>query len=169
MQTLRISTIGDLAKYDVQKLIAVFGKKLGVYFHNASLGIDDTPVEEKSEAGSISRIATLKHDTRDVGIVLQKADQLCDEIHARVMQQKLTFKTVGINAVMVDMSIHTRSKTLENATNEAETLRKAVEELFTKLFSETELEARRVGVKVSGFVRGQQGQKQLTSYVNSAT
>jgi len=32
MQTLGIRTIGDLAKYDVQRLIEIFGKKLGTYF-----------------------------------------------------------------------------------------------------------------------------------------
>ena len=35
MKTMSINTIGDLAKYDIQRLIAVFGKTLGVYFHNA--------------------------------------------------------------------------------------------------------------------------------------
>ena len=65
MQALGINTIFDLSNYDMQKLIAVFGKTLATYFHNASLGIDDEPVQERGEATSISRISTLKQDSRE--------------------------------------------------------------------------------------------------------
>jgi DNA polymerase IV (DinB-like DNA polymerase) len=165
MHTLGIDTVGDLARFDVQKLIAVFGKTLGIYFHNASLGLDDTPIEEKGEVESFSRISTLKQDSRDLSIAFEKTDQLCAEIHNTIIQQKLAFRTVGISAVMIDMSIHTRSKTLEGPTNQVESLKQTVKELFEKLLSETDLEIRRVGVKVSNFVKEQQGQKSLTSFI----
>lgn len=45
MKNLGIRTMGDLAKYDVQSLINLFGEKLGVYFHKASHGLDDQPVK----------------------------------------------------------------------------------------------------------------------------
>ncbi|MGQ9597595.1 MAG: Y-family DNA polymerase, partial [Thermoproteota archaeon] len=64
MKNLGIRTIGDLAKYDVQSLINLFGEKLGVYFHKASHGLDDQPVKERDEAASIGRISTLKRNTR---------------------------------------------------------------------------------------------------------
>lgn len=70
MQTLGIRTIGDLAKYDVQRLIEVFGKKLGIYFHNASIGEDDESVQERGEVESISRISTLKEDTRELNVIV---------------------------------------------------------------------------------------------------
>src|SRR5208283_270719 len=41
MDSLGIKTIGDLAVYDVQKLIAIWGKISGVYFHNAANAIDN--------------------------------------------------------------------------------------------------------------------------------
>ena len=168
MQALGINTVGELAKYDVQKLIAVFGKALGAYFHNAALGLDDEPVQERGEAESISRISTLKQNTRDSSLILEKANQLCDEIHATVMQQRLAFKTVGIIAIMADLSMHTRSKTLENAVNELEIMKKTAKELFEKLLIETELGVRRIGVKVSNFTKEQESQKQLTSFFDSS-
>jgi nucleotidyltransferase/DNA polymerase involved in DNA repair len=168
MRALGINTVGDLAKYDVQKLLAVFGKALGTYFHNASLGLDDEPVEERGEAESISRIATLKQDTRELSLIFEKTDQLCNDVHAMVIQQRLAFKTVGISAVMMDMSAHSKSKTLESPTDNIEVLKKAVKELFEKLLGETELETRRVGVRVSNFAKGQEGQKQLTSFMDQA-
>jgi nucleotidyltransferase/DNA polymerase involved in DNA repair len=75
------------------------------------------------------------------------------------------FKTVGTIVIASDMSIRTRSKTLENLTSDLEVMKKAVKELFEKFFEENQLEARRVGVKISNLVREQKSQKQLTSYI----
>ncbi|MDH5390781.1 MAG: DNA polymerase IV [Candidatus Bathyarchaeota archaeon] len=168
MQTLGIRTIGDLAKYNVQRLIEVFGKKLGIYFHNASIGLDDEPVQERGEVESISRISTLKEDTRDLKVIVEKTNQLCDEVHAKLVQRELGFKSVGIVAVMVDMSVRSRSKTLENPTNELEVLKKTVKELFEKFLNESELGIRRVGVRVSNFVKEQERQKQITNFIGLA-
>jgi DNA polymerase IV (DinB-like DNA polymerase) len=168
MQTLGITTIGDLAKLDVQRLIEAFGKKLGTYFHNASIGEDDEPVQERGEVESISRISTLKEDTRHLKIILDKSNQLCDEVHAKLVQRELAFKSVGIVAVMTDMSVRSRMKTLENPTNELEALKKIVKELFERFLSESELEARRIGVKVSNFVEAKERQKQITDFLGHA-
>jgi DNA polymerase IV (DinB-like DNA polymerase) len=168
METMGIRTIGDLAKYDVWRLIEVFGRKLGTYFHNASMGIDDEPVQERGEAESISRIATLKEDTRDLNAILDRTDRLCEEVHEDIRQKGLSFKSVGIVAVFTDMSIRSRSKTLDNPANESEILKRTVEELFEKLVSESELKVRRVGVKVSNFVREQKTQKQITSFLGDS-
>ena len=165
MQALRINTIGDLAKYDAQRLIEVFGKNLGLYFHNASLGIDDEPVRERGEAESISRISTLKEDTRDLSAILEKVDGLCEEIHADLLRSGHSFRTVGISAVMKDMSIRSRSRSFENRSSKLEVLKEAVKELFEKLLSESDLEVRRAGVKVSGLAKDEKSQRQLTSFI----
>jgi len=168
MHDMGINTIGDLAKVDVQRLIDIFGKKLGTYFHNTSRGLDDDPVEEKGEAESFSRIATLKQDSHDLALILEKTDQLCKEIHNTLVQQKLSFKTVGIVAFMEDLTAYSRSKTLEIQTNAIEIMKQTVKELYAKLLSEVQFDVRRVGVKVSGFAKEQKGQKRLTSFLEPA-
>jgi DNA polymerase IV (DinB-like DNA polymerase) len=165
MQALGINTIFDLSTYDMQRLIAVFGKTLAAYFHNASLGIDDEPVQEKGEATSISRISTLKQDSRELSFILEKTDQLCNEILATIARERIAYKTVGIIVITADMSIHTRSKTLENPNASLEALKGTVKELLEKFFEQNEFEARRVGVKVSNFAREQKSQRQLTSFM----
>ena len=165
MQTIGISTVSDLAACDVQKLIAVFGKTSGTYFHNAALGIDNEPVQEKGEAESISKIATLKQDTRDLNLIIEKTDQLCSEIHNTAQQQNIAYKTIGIILITTDLALYTRSKTLENSTRDIIALKKIVKELFEKLLNETPLEARRVGVKISNFVKEKTSQRQLTSFI----
>ena len=48
LETSGVRTVGQLARFDVQRPIELFGRKLGTYFQNASLGIDDEPVQERS-------------------------------------------------------------------------------------------------------------------------
>jgi DNA polymerase IV (archaeal DinB-like DNA polymerase) len=164
MDTLGIKTIGDLAGFSVQRLVEVFGKTLGVYFHDAANGVDDEPVQEAGEAESISRIGTLKENSRDLDFILHKADEFIGEIHAELAQKRLSFRQVGIMAILSDLTVRSRSKTLEQPTTDAETLRKVVRELFEKFLADSDLEVRRAGVKVSGFVKEEPAQKQLTSY-----
>jgi DNA polymerase IV (DinB-like DNA polymerase) len=165
MDTLAIKTIGDLAGFSVQRLVEVFGKTLGVYFHNTANGVDDEPVKEAGEAESISRIGTLKENSRDLEFILGKAYELIGDIHAELRQKRLSFRQVGIVAILSDLSVRNRSKTLEQPTTDPETLRKIVRELFEKFLADSDLEVRRVGVKVSGFTKEERSQKQLTSYL----
>jgi len=168
MQTLGINTIFDLSNFDMQKLIAVFGKTQATYFHNASHGTDDEPVRERGEASSISRISTLKQDSRELSFILEKTEQLCSEIHVTIAEDRLTYRTVGIIVITTDMAIHTRSKTLENSTNSLDTMKATVKELLEKFFDQTESEARRIGVKISNFAREQKNQRQLTSFIEQS-
>jgi DNA polymerase IV (archaeal DinB-like DNA polymerase) len=168
MTDLGIKTIGDLARYDTQKLTGIFGKKLGVYFHNAANGVDNEPVQETGEAESVSRIATLKENTRDLEIVLERSNQLIEDIYRELMQRDVGFKQVGVIAVMVDLSVRSRSKSLETSTNDMEVIRQTVRALFEKFLGESELEIRRVGVKVSQLVKENVGQKRLTSFFQGA-
>lgn len=165
MQIMGINTIFDLSKHDVQRLVAAFGKTLATYFHDASLGIDDEPVQERGEATSISRISTLKQDSRDLNFIFEKTDQLCSEIHATIAEEKIFYKTVGITVVTKDMDMHTRSKTLDNSTGSLEAMRVTVRELLQKFLEQNGSEARRVGVRISNLTREQKSQRQLTSFM----
>lgn len=164
MEALGIKTIGDLAHYDPQRLIEVFGKTLGVYFHNAANGVDNEPVQETGEAESISRISTLKEDTRDINTIMEKINQQIEEIQKDLAQRNSSFKQVGIIAIMIDLTGRSRTQTLDQPTKDMGVLKKAVRELFEKYLNETELPIRRVGVKIANFAKEEARQKQLTSF-----
>ena len=70
--------------------------------------------------------------------------------------------------VMTDLSSKSRSITLEQSAKDPETIKKNVKELFEKFLSESQLEVRRVGVKVSGFSKEEPQQKQLTSFFQTS-
>jgi DNA polymerase IV (DinB-like DNA polymerase) len=164
MADLGIKTVGELAGFNVQRLVEVFGKTLGVYFHNAANGVDNEPVQESGEAESIGRMGTLKENTRDVEFIMQKINQQIEEIHAEITQKGLSYRLVGIVAVMTDLSAKSRSKTLEKPAKDKEAIHKAARELFERYLAETELEIRRAGVHVSRFSREERQQRQLTSF-----
>lgn len=164
MEELGIKTISDLAKYNVQRLVEIFGKTLGVYFHNAANGVDNEPVQKAGEAESISRIATLKENTRNLAFILEKTNPLTEEIYKELTEKALSYKQVAIIAIMIDLSTRSRSQTLEKPAKDLETIRKHVRELFEKFLGESDLEVRRVGVKVSHFTKEENSQKKLTSF-----
>jgi len=167
MLSLGIRTIGDLARVDVQALNEVFGRTLATYFHDASFGIDEDPVREAGEAESISRIATLKDDTRDLKAVLDRARDLSGEVHADLVQRGKMFRSVSVLAVMVDMSVHSRSKTLEESTSELEALNVSVEDLLARMLDDLDRPLRRIGVKVAGLSSADVKQERLTKFLHS--
>jgi DNA polymerase IV (DinB-like DNA polymerase) len=167
MESIGVKTIGDLAKVDIQRLTALFGKVLGLYFFNAARGIDNEPVQEAGEAESIGRMGTLKEDTRDIDFIMQKIDEQIEDIYKEFCAKNMSYRLVGISAVMADLSGKSRSKTFEKPTKDKETVHVAARELFEKYLAETELPIRRVGLRIGIFVKEEKQQKQLSSFFQS--
>ncbi len=164
MEQMGIKTVRDLARFDVQRLIEVFGKVLGIYFHNAANAVDNAPVAEQGEAESISKIGTLKQDTHDLEFIMQKTGELIETVFKEVTEKGYSFKTVSIYVVNVDLSSKSRSVTLEQPAKDKETIQRNVRLLFEKYLAESPLEIRRVGVRVSAFSKEQPQQKQLSAF-----
>ncbi|TRO46152.1 hypothetical protein E2P60_05915, partial [Candidatus Bathyarchaeota archaeon] len=87
-----------------------------------------------------------------------------EAIHKDVVKKNISFKQVGVIAIMSDLSVRNRSKTLETDTRDIEVLKRTVRWLFEKFLSESKLEIRRVGVKISIFAEEETEQKRLTSF-----
>lgn len=167
LETLGVKTVGHLAHFDVQKLVDIFGRNLGVYFHNASLGNDDDPVEERGEPESVSRISTLKQDTRNLETILSEAYRLCADVQAKLVRLGLLYRSVSIRVVASDLTVYSRSKTFENPTNSLETFKETTKELFEKFLDESDVKARRVGVRLSSLTKREEQQRQITSFFGS--
>jgi DNA polymerase IV (DinB-like DNA polymerase) len=165
MGDLGIRTIGDLARRNVNSLVKEFGEISGKYFHNASNGVDESPVQERVGVESISRIATLKENSRDLGVMLEKAERLCEEVHESLLREGMSFRSFTILVVMKDLTTHSRSKSFESSTSQLDTMKKAAKDLLQRFLSETQGEARRVGVKVSGLRKEEKVQNRITDFL----
>lgn len=165
LNKLGIKTVGELAKANAGKLVETFGKKFGVYLYKAARGIDETQVKQREEIKSLSKISTLKQNTRDLDVILDVVYRLCEKVHSKLQQHGFTFKSIGVVAVMQNMRIYSRSKSLSNPTNDLEVLKANVRELFERLLKEVpELEVRRAGVRVASLSQTLKKQKQLTEF-----
>jgi DNA polymerase IV (DinB-like DNA polymerase) len=100
--------------------------------------------------------------------LVEKANELCDDLASRILNEGFTFKTVGVMAVMTDLRNYSRSKSLDSPSNSVDAMKKIVKELFAKFLDESELDIRRVGVKVSSLARVEKNQAKITRFFESA-
>lgn len=159
-----ITTIPDLARAPTERLEDLFGKKLAVYLHNASNGIDDEPVIDRGGVSQLSRMITLKHDTHDSGQIIAELLPALRDVHEKLVSKGLFFRNVSAIGVLKDLSIHTRSKTLETPTNDYSVLEKEVRELFPMLLHEAG-DLRRAGVRISE-LQDMVNQRSLTEFTS---
>jgi nucleotidyltransferase/DNA polymerase involved in DNA repair len=124
-------------------------------------------VHEAAPAESIGRMNTLKADTHNVAFIMETIDRQIEEIHKEFTAKNISFRQVGIYAVLTDLSTKSRTKTLDKPAKDKETIHRAAQELFERYLDETDFEIRRVGVKVGSFVKEERQQRQLTSFFQS--
>jgi DNA polymerase IV (DinB-like DNA polymerase) len=164
LNDLGIRTIGELAAANTQELTRVYGKTFARYLHNAAFGVDESPVEQRGRAESVSRIATLKDNMRDLPVIMEKVTELAQDVYATAADRGVSFKTVTIQAVMNDLTSFTRSRTAKTPTRSLEVIITVAKDLLEQLLTEeTDRSIRRVGVKISNFA-AERGQKRLTEY-----
>ena len=158
-----LETIEDLSKINIFELNKKFGRKTAAWLFNASKGIDDESVQERQETIQISKISTLKQDSKEYDYLIQTLNGLCEQIHSIVLEKNKLFRSVGIQFIQQDMTNKTRSRMLKNSTSSLEELEKISAELLREALDDQEIPIRRLGVKVSEF-SDLEGQSSITSY-----
>jgi nucleotidyltransferase/DNA polymerase involved in DNA repair len=116
--------------------------------HNAASGVDTSAVEPRGRAESVSRIATLKENTRDLPVIIETVTARAQDVHAAAADRGLGFRTVTIQAVTNDLTSFTRSRTVKTPTKSLEVITTAARDLLEQLLTEEpDRSMRRVGVK----------------------
>jgi CRISPR/Cas system endoribonuclease Cas6 (RAMP superfamily) len=80
------------------------------------------------------------------------------------MDRDSKFKRVEIIAIMNDLRIRSKSKTLINSSDQIDLIKKIVQNLIESLLADSKLDIRRIGVKISQITTEKEKQKQLSSY-----
>ncbi len=159
-----ITTIPLLASASTERLEDLLGKKLAVYLHNASNGVDDEPVIDRVGISQLSRMITLKHDTHDLDQITAELLPALRDVHEKLVAKGLFFRSVSAIGILKDLSLHTRSKTLETPTNDFSVLEREVRELFAVLLREVGA-LRRAGVRLSE-LQDMVDQRSLTEFTS---
>jgi len=165
LRQLDVRTVRELTTLDVTVLSKTFGTTLGNYLYQAARGQDDEPVEGRNQPTQISRIATLKRNTHDVSEIIPVLGELAHSATAKLNQKSMTCKIVSMIAILVDLDIRTKSRTLDSPTNDEKIITQASKDLAGQFLNTTpNVTVRRVGVKLSG-LSAQSGQTVISKFL----
>ncbi len=143
-----VRTIGDLARQDIRRLVALLGKN-GAYFWQLAQGIDDSRVQAGQEAKSISNETTFEEDTSDEAKIHSALMWLCEKVAKRLRDEGLKARTVTLKIRLAGFQTYTRSITMHAATHFDDVLYAQIKQLYVG-FPIRHKKVRLVGVKASG-------------------
>jgi len=167
LNQLKVKTVDQLSGPSPSSLVEVFGISLGTYLYRAARGEDDEPVRERDQPSQFSRIATLRHNTYLLTDVQPLLEELATSVTMKLIKESMTCKSIGVIAILEDLSIHSKSKTLDSPTNDEQVISQVSKDLMKQfLDSEQKVAVRRVGVKLSGLAR-RSGQTDISKFLHA--
>ncbi|MBI4288724.1 MAG: DNA polymerase IV [Chloroflexi bacterium] len=144
-----VAAIGDLAALSPSYLCCLFGKT-GALLGSWARGEDGSPVEERGEARSISRCATLSRDTLDRPFLLGMLRYLSEKVGAELRRMEKRARVVALKVRYADFETLTRQCRLRGPTDIDQLIFGAVAELLQRQLAGAAKLVRLVGVEVSG-------------------
>lgn len=160
----KILSISDLCNTPVQKLIELFGETKGNQLFNYSKGIDKRDIIANREKQQLSRMMTIKNDTRDFEEVKQTINFLSDLVFKESFRINKQFKTISLIIVTQNYETITKSKTKPEKILTIDELKETEYFLLKSFLAESLSSIRRVGVKISNFEDNSGYQRKLFDY-----
>jgi DNA polymerase-4 len=148
LNSLGITTIGDLASMRDSDLSALFGKT-APEIRDRARGIDNSPISLEHEAKSVSNETTFAKDVADQPYLLEVLHQLSERVGSRMRISNVAGNTIQIKLRYADFSTITRQVTLPVFTNQDSEIFTAAIALFNTHWSKG-MPVRLLGVGVSG-------------------
>jgi DNA polymerase IV len=155
LKDMKIGTIGELAALSLETLVDEFGASYGDYLFNASRGIDDSALVTHWEPKSSSRETTFQRDIDNWQEIAKNLAELCREVSKDLKRSGYQGKTVTVKIRYSDFKTVTRAKTMDQATDVYEEIRKAAFDCLARV----ELKNRKVrliGVRAGNLERGEE-------------
>ena len=144
---LRIKTIGDLAKTDLNFLIRKFGKHGKMMWEYAN-GIDNSEVNSKKELPkSIGNSVTLPKDLNNIDDIFDVISALVDQVAFRLRQYDLVANTVNVQLRTKDFENFSHQKKLISPTSSTREILSTSKEILYEMYNKKHI--RLVGVTVS--------------------
>lgn len=117
LRKLGISTIGDLAHFDVERLKPIF-KNMAISLVESAQGINKAPIMSgASIPKGLGNEVTLPKDENDVDKLLEVLHILVENVSLRLRKKKKYAYTVCVTMKTKDFKRKNHQKKLENATN----------------------------------------------------
>jgi DNA polymerase IV (DinB-like DNA polymerase) len=143
-----IRTIKDLAEYDIQGLIARFGRS-AITLQAITAGIDDDIVKERDGVKSVSRETTFSHDTNDGQVIAAAMDALVQDVCHTLADESLRCRTITIKVRYTGFVTKTKARTLPHYTDKPTAVRSCAHTLLRDIFDGRKI--RLLGIRLSSF------------------
>jgi len=141
-----VRTIGELAAQPLERLIAEFGPAHGRWLHEAAHGIDERPLVTEWEPKSSGHEVTFQRDVDDWQLLAKTLAQMASRLAGELKAENCVGRTVTVKLRYADFETHTREKTLEEPTNDADAIRRAAFDCLAHFALEKKV--RLIGVRV---------------------
>ncbi|MCS7110426.1 MAG: DNA polymerase IV [Candidatus Caldarchaeum sp.] len=166
LSEMGIKTLGELDALNYEVLEKVFGTKKALFIHQVVKGVFDEAIVERPPPKQVSKIITLKRNTRDVDDVMQSLANVVSQAAAKLESNGYAASKLGLIVITSTIRTLTRQTEIRPGTGLDETLRilrRMVEEVFG---DDENLYVRRVGVRFSGLQK-LSGQTKLNVFTES--
>lgn len=168
LEFLKIKTIGDLANYpDYRVLCDLLGENSAKSLKEAAFGEGDNQINVSrfTDFSSVSNSQTFDVDLFDTVIILDNLKILVNTVANRLVHHDTLAKTFSIQIKYNNFKSITRSKTIDEATNDNQIIFGVVKELFEEYYDER-LSVRLLGVAATKLTENKVAAKQLTIFDN---
>jgi DNA polymerase IV (DinB-like DNA polymerase) len=152
LRALGAERVGDIAKIDGLVLVETFGRKAGAWLRDLGQGRYDEGIGEEKPQEEVSRIGTLKEETRDEYLILAKLSELEKEAKEWLMQAKRSYRTLSVIFITKDMRTHTKSVSFKKPRSWSEPVEREKEALVREFLAEQTMGIRRVGIRFGNFL-----------------
>jgi len=95
----------------------MYGESYGHYLHQASRGIDESPLVTHWEPKSVSRETTFQEDTNNWQTIAKTIAELTKEVVDDIREKGYKSKTVTLKVRFSDFKTYTRAMTLTEPTD----------------------------------------------------
>jgi DNA polymerase-4 len=151
LERMGIHTLAELRARDAATLREAFGPRSGGWLHARARFEDETPIAPVRETKSQSNETTFDVDVSDRAEQERHVASLAEELCRRLRARGLEGRTVGIKVRLDDWTNATRSRTLDDATNDPAVVRPVALGLLREYAPPRPV--RLLGVRVAGFER----------------
>lgn len=162
LKELGISTIGELARIDVQELVAHFGK-WGIYMHELARGEDHSEVRSEETYKSISREHTFQEDTDNITKMHGVIVRMAEDLYETLVSEGLLFRTLTLKVRYEHFQTYTRSSTLDHPTSNPVIIRELAKALLKEFIGEKKI--RLIGVRLSKIEQTSEKQRTITDFM----
>ena len=147
-----LRTVPDALARDLSALVRATGSERAArWLHDRARGVDDSPVQQRGDAKSISRDETFARDLHDDRDLERELWRLVVRAAGDLRQDGRRARTITVRVRDADFTTRQASRTLAEAVETDGAIGRVAGELLAKLRRARRVGARLLGVSLSGF------------------